>query len=110
VTSPVRDLLDHTTTAQKIGQNVTMVKIASCKCTTIVTVEAVVSSDAREDLYFLLTLIFHICIWFVEVLIGRCVFRIQAAQITVGSLDGSILLPSIPINNTSHIYRDASLI
>jgi hypothetical protein len=32
--------------------------IASCRCTTIVTVEVVVFSDAREDLYFLLTLIF----------------------------------------------------
>jgi hypothetical protein len=28
----------------------------------------------------------------------------------VGSLDGSILLLSILINNTSHIYRDTSLI
>ena len=27
--------------------------IALCRCTTTVTVEAVVSSDAREDLYFL---------------------------------------------------------
>jgi hypothetical protein len=53
---------------------------------------------------------FQIYIWFVEVLISRCVFRIQTAQITVGSLDRSILLLSIPINNTSYIYRDASLI
>jgi hypothetical protein len=57
-TSPVRDLLDHTTTTRKIGQNAATVGIASCRCTTTVTVEAVVSLDACEDLYFLLTLIF----------------------------------------------------
>jgi hypothetical protein len=96
VTSPTRDLLDRTTTAWKIGQNVATVRIASCRCTTTMTVEVVVSSDAREDLYFLLTLIFPYLHLVVEVLIGRCVFRIQTAQITVGSLDGSILLLSIP--------------
>jgi hypothetical protein len=58
VTSPARDLLDHTTTAWKIDQNAATVRIVSCRCTTTVTVEAVVSSDARDDLYFLLTLIF----------------------------------------------------
>ena len=53
MTSPVRDLLDHTRSALKIGQNAATVWIALCRCTTTVTVEAVVSSDAREDLYFL---------------------------------------------------------
>jgi hypothetical protein len=57
VTSPARDLLDHTITARKIGQNAATVRIASCRCTMTVTVEAIVSLDAREDLYFLLTLI-----------------------------------------------------
>jgi hypothetical protein len=68
--------------ARKIGQNAATLRIMSCRCTTTLTAKAVVSSDAREDLYFLLTLIFSdlhlVCrstYWF----IGRCVFRIQAA-------------------------------
>jgi hypothetical protein len=88
VTSPARDLLDHTTTARKIGQNVATVR--DC------VVQMYNDCDGGGRRFFRCprgfvfpfnSHFFQICIWFVEVLIGRCIFRIQAAQITVGSLD-----------------------
>jgi hypothetical protein len=48
VNSPRRSLLEDTMTAKKIGQNVCVVRTASCRCAPRGRMEVVVSSNARE--------------------------------------------------------------